>query len=45
MPLEYPTGVLKEHAAVRSAVGIFDVSHLGKLVVRGTALRRTSTRA
>ena len=35
MPLEYPTGVLKEHAAVRGAVGIFDVSHLGKLVVRG----------
>ena len=35
MPLEYPTGVLKEHAAVRDAVGIFDVSHLGKLVVRG----------
>ena len=32
MPLEYPTGVLKEHAAVRDAVGIFDVSHLGKLV-------------
>jgi aminomethyltransferase len=36
MPLEYSTGVLKEHAAVRSAVGIFDVSHLGKLVVRGS---------
>ena len=35
MPLEYPTGVLKEHAAVRESVGIFDVSHLGKLVVRG----------
>jgi aminomethyltransferase len=35
MPLEYPTGVLKEHAAVRDAVGIFDVSHLGKIVVRG----------
>jgi aminomethyltransferase len=35
MPLEYPTGVLKEHAAVREAVGIFDVSHLGKLDVRG----------
>jgi glycine cleavage system T protein (aminomethyltransferase) len=35
MPLEYPTGVLKEHAAVRTAVGIFDVSHLGKLDVRG----------
>lgn len=35
MPLEYPTGVLKEHVAVRDGVGIFDVSHLGKLVVRG----------
>jgi aminomethyltransferase len=35
MPLEYPTGVLKEHAAVRAGVGVFDVSHLGKLVVRG----------
>ena len=36
MPLEYKaTGVLKEHAAVRDGVGIFDVSHLGKLVVRG----------
>src|SRR6478736_4175395 len=35
MPLEYPTGVLKEHRAVREGVGVFDVSHLGKIVVRG----------
>lgn len=35
MPLEYPTGVVKEHTAVRDGVGIFDVSHLGKLIVRG----------
>jgi aminomethyltransferase len=36
MPLEYAgSGVVKEHGAVRSAVGIFDVSHLGKAVVRG----------
>ncbi|MDF1605498.1 glycine cleavage system aminomethyltransferase GcvT [Nocardioides sp. YIM 152315] len=35
MPLEYPTGVVKEHTAVREAVGIFDVSHLGKAVVAG----------
>lgn len=34
MPLEY-TGVVKEHNAVREAVGLFDVSHLGKLVVQG----------
>jgi aminomethyltransferase len=36
MPLEYAgSGVLKEHAAVRDAVGLFDVSHLGKATVRG----------
>ncbi|WP_372735571.1 glycine cleavage system aminomethyltransferase GcvT [Nocardioides sp.] len=35
MPLEYPTGVVKEHTAVREAVGIFDVSHLGKVMVSG----------
>ena len=35
MPLEY-TGVLKEHAAVRDSVGVFDVSHLGKASVRGS---------
>lgn len=35
MPIEYSTGVLKEHAAVRESVGLFDVSHLGKVVVRG----------
>jgi aminomethyltransferase len=34
MPLEY-SGVLKEHAAVRDGVGVFDVSHLGKALVRG----------
>ncbi|SOD74405.1 aminomethyltransferase [Jatrophihabitans sp. GAS493] len=38
MPIEYTAsggGVLKEHAAVRDAVGIFDVSHLGKALVAG----------
>jgi len=35
MPLEYPSGVVKEHTAVREAVGIFDVSHLGKALVSG----------
>jgi aminomethyltransferase len=36
MPLEYSgAGVLAEHAAVRNAVGIFDVSHLGKATVAG----------
>ena len=36
MPLEYAGGgVLREHAAVREAVGVFDVSHLGKARVAG----------
>ncbi len=42
MPIEYPKGVagfsggtLAEHAAVRERVGIFDVSHLGKVSVKG----------
>lgn len=38
MPIEYPGergGVLAEHTAVRTGVGLFDVSHLGKGVVRG----------
>ncbi len=36
MPLEYAGGgVLVEHAAVREAVGVFDVSHLGTVFVRG----------
>ncbi len=35
MPLEYSSGVVKEHTAVREAVGIFDVSHLGKAMVSG----------
>ncbi|HEX5018200.1 MAG TPA: glycine cleavage system aminomethyltransferase GcvT [Actinomycetes bacterium] len=40
MPIEYPDGgVLKEHAAVRESVGLFDVSHLGKMQVRGPGAR------
>ncbi|WP_433507241.1 glycine cleavage system aminomethyltransferase GcvT [Pseudonocardia halophobica] len=35
MPIAYPAGTVAEHTAVREAVGIFDVSHLGKLLVRG----------
>src|SRR5260370_4238448 len=34
MPVEYK-GVLDEHRAVRERVGLFDVSHMGEIVVRG----------
>lgn len=35
MPVEYTNGTIKEHTAVREAVGIFDVSHLGKAMITG----------
>jgi len=30
MPIQYPTGVLKEHLATRARAGVFDVSHMGQ---------------
>jgi aminomethyltransferase len=35
MPVQYPTGILAEHHAVRTGVGVFDVSHMGELEVTG----------
>ncbi len=35
MPVEYPVGLIAEHMAVRTAVGIFDVSHMGDIRVHG----------
>ncbi|MCH5327209.1 MAG: glycine cleavage system aminomethyltransferase GcvT [Duncaniella sp.] len=34
MPIQYK-GIIEEHNAVRSACGIFDVSHMGEVLVRG----------
>ena len=34
MPVQY-SGILEEHRAVRNAVGIFDVSHMGEIEIRG----------
>ncbi|MBI4512635.1 MAG: glycine cleavage system aminomethyltransferase GcvT [Gemmatimonadetes bacterium] len=35
MPVYYPAGIVAEHRAVREAVGLFDVSHMGEFEVRG----------
>src|SRR5690348_1219877 len=35
MPVQYPTGILAEHSAVRTGCGIFDLSHMGRVYVRG----------
>src|SRR5581483_11217532 len=34
MPVQY-TGIIDEHRTVRSAVGLFDISHMGEFEVRG----------
>src|SRR5579872_3928310 len=34
MPVQY-SGIVEEHLAVRKAVGLFDVSHMGEIEVRG----------
>src|SRR3954468_19810526 len=39
MPVAYPAGTIKEHRAVREAVGLFDVSHMGEAVLRGPRAR------
>ena len=35
LPVQYPTGVIKEHLAVRNACGLFDVSHMGEITAKG----------
>jgi aminomethyltransferase len=35
MPVQYPAGVLKEHLHTRNAAGLFDVSHMGQILLEG----------
>ncbi|HLZ29654.1 MAG TPA: glycine cleavage system aminomethyltransferase GcvT [Chloroflexota bacterium] len=35
MPVQYPAGILAEHQAVRTACGLFDLSHMGRVFLRG----------
>ncbi len=35
MPVQYPMGVMKEHLHTRAAAGLFDVSHMGQVILRG----------
>lgn len=34
MPVQYPLGVMKEHTHTRSNAGLFDVSHMGQIIIR-----------
>ena len=35
MPIQYPAGIVTEHLTTRSGCGIFDVSHMGRLLIEG----------
>jgi aminomethyltransferase len=35
MPVQYPSGILKEHLATRRQAGLFDVSHMGRFFIGG----------
>ena len=36
MPVNYPTGIIKEHNATRESAGLFDVSHMGQVRITPT---------
>ena len=37
MPVQYPMGVMKEHLHTRSQAGLFDVSHMGQVMLSGAS--------
>ncbi|MDI7863269.1 glycine cleavage system aminomethyltransferase GcvT [Rhizobiaceae bacterium n13] len=41
MPVQYPAGVMKEHLHTRACAGLFDVSHMGQVIVRARSGNNT----
>jgi aminomethyltransferase len=39
MPVQYPSGIIKEHLHTRAAAGLFDVSHMGQIAIRPRSAR------
>ena len=35
MPVQYGLGVMQEHLHTRAKAGLFDVSHMGQVIVKG----------
>jgi glycine cleavage system T protein (aminomethyltransferase) len=35
MPVQFPAGIMKEHVHTREKAGLFDVSHMGQVILRG----------
>lgn len=43
MPVQFPLGVMKEHLHVREKAGLFDVSHMGQVIVQGEDFTHAAT--
>ncbi len=44
MPVQYPTGIIAEHLHTRAKAGLFDVSHMGQIALRGERAARALER-
>jgi len=42
MPVQYPAGILTEHLHTRSGAGLFDVSHMGQIRLRGESFEQVA---
>ena len=43
MPVQYPMGVMKEHLHTRNFAGLFDVSHMGQVILSGASWEAVAT--
>lgn len=39
MPVQYATGIIKEHQHTRAAAGLFDIAHMGQILIEGDRVR------
>lgn len=45
MPIQYPTGAIEEHRITRRSVGLFDIDHMGQVLISGTGAGEALSRA
>ena len=43
MPMQYTEGIVEEHKTTRKKCGVFDVSHMGQLYIKGDDILTTDT--
>lgn len=44
MPVQYPEGIMKEHLHTRAQAGLFDVSHMGQILITGQQVAQSLER-